>query len=524
MSGDGEWGKAEVLDLLAEAGSLGAGLPAAPPADPDSPEFLQHLADTCPLNDAGNAARLLARHGQDLCYVEGVGWHTWSGAHWDGESGRRGAERLAAAAGAAFRAEVPFHFDTKPQQIEREAAGDYFKRVVKWAAQGGGNGVVRGMLTAAERSVCKPPPEMDADPRLFACANATLELRQTPDADGRLVAARAHDRADYVTHISPADYNPDADCPRWRQFVAEVQPDPEVRLWLQRFCGYLLSGLTSEQIVLCCEGAGANGKSIFWLAIRHVLGQHAAAIAPASFIRNDHRDGSAPSPDLARLPGKRLGLVSEWKRGQVLDEGSMKAWTGGDPITVRKLHREPFEFRPVIKLVFTWNNRPVVKAGDDGTWRRLRVLPWPVIIPKERRIQEDVLLGWFREEASGILNWLLDGWALWVERGLAPEPPVMTAVTAEFQGESDSIGLWLREACSLSGGHWEEASALYEHYAAWVKRDGNDPVSQKAFGVGLSERGFRKGRQPGSGRIMRLGVQPRHFAQDAQQSDDIGGY
>lgn len=504
MSGDGQWGKADVLSFLThppwEGQPQGRQAPPLPP--PDTDDFLRHLAEHCPLDDAGNARRLIARHGGDLVHVDGMGWHAWTGTHWSGEEGARIAERCAAETAKRFVEEIPFV--VQHRKIQTETAENFHKRVTAWAAGAANQGKVRSMLSAAERDLCRYPHEMDADPLLFVCQNTALRLHQSPDAAGQLVSAEALDRAAYATHYSPVEYQPDADCPRWRRFLEEVQPDPEVRLWLQRFCGYLLSGLTSEQIVLCCEGSGANGKSIFWLALRHILGNHAAAIAPASIARNDHKDGSAATPDLARLPGKRLGMVSEWKRGQVLDEGLMKAWTGGDPITVRKLHQAPFEFRPVLKLVFTWNTRPVVKAGDDGTWRRLRVLPWPVTIPPERQTPEHVLLAAFREEAPGILNWMLYGWRLWVERGLKPEPAVMTDVTTEFRGESDSVGLFLRERCSFDADAWCFASNLFEEYGQFCSAMGVESISQTRFGTALSEKGYRKGKR--SGVVIRKGL------------------
>jgi hypothetical protein len=39
------------------------------------------LADL-PRNDSGNADRLIARHGADMRYVRGVGWHYWDQNHW----------------------------------------------------------------------------------------------------------------------------------------------------------------------------------------------------------------------------------------------------------------------------------------------------------------------------------------------------------------------------------------------------------------------------------------------------------
>src|SRR5467141_3667487 len=35
-----------------------------------------------PLSDLGNAERLVARHGVDVRFVPGMGWHAWDGRRW----------------------------------------------------------------------------------------------------------------------------------------------------------------------------------------------------------------------------------------------------------------------------------------------------------------------------------------------------------------------------------------------------------------------------------------------------------
>jgi hypothetical protein len=58
-------------------------------------------------------------------------------------------------------------------------------------------------------------------------------------------------------------YDPNADCPRFRKFLKEVQPDREIRAFLRVWQGYCLTGLTNEQILVYFLGDGANPTSVW---------------------------------------------------------------------------------------------------------------------------------------------------------------------------------------------------------------------------------------------------------------------
>jgi putative DNA primase/helicase len=64
--------------------------------------------------------------------------------------------------------------------------------------------------------------------------------------------------------------------------------------------------------------------------------------------------------DLAALVGRRLVTSSETNEAIRLNEGRVKALTGGDPITARFLHREFFTFHPVAKFWLSVNHKPRV--------------------------------------------------------------------------------------------------------------------------------------------------------------------
>jgi putative DNA primase/helicase len=54
------------------------------------------------------------------------------------------------------------------------------------------------------------------------------------------------------------------------------------------------------------------------------------------------------------------------------------------------------------------NHKPLVGGTDEGIWRRLRLVPFEVIIPGEERDED--LGGKLAGEAGAILAWLVTGY------------------------------------------------------------------------------------------------------------------
>ena len=105
-------------------------------------------------------------------------------------------------------------------------------------------------------------------------------------------------------------------------------------------------------------GSGANGKSTLFNAIRSVLADYALNLP---FSTLEHRQQTNIPNDLAMLPGMRFVTASETDEDTRLNEARVKALTGGDPITTKYLHREFFEFSPVMKVWLGVNHRPMVR-------------------------------------------------------------------------------------------------------------------------------------------------------------------
>jgi putative DNA primase/helicase len=453
---------------------------------------LAHL----PRNDLGNAERLITRYGKDLMYVAdggAIGWYAWDEqlGHWSRELGEMRSQMMAQETAKAIRSEARALDQGGPGKDESKL--DHTDRVdglYKFATGSGNAGRLEAMLRTAQPQLTRRGRDLDADARLLNLANGTMDLGINLDVGGEL-ACRKPERGDLISRRASTVWDPNAQAPRFLAFLEEILPDPEVRLFLQRFFGYCLTGEIGEQCMLLFYGRGANGKSTLLNVIRAVLGDYVAGVPVTSLLDARAGKGGEPSPDLARLPGARLVLASEPERKSRLSSAMIKQLTGGEPITVRPLWGEFFEFTPQFKLVLTFNARPIVPADDDGMWRRLLMVGFDVKITKPVAHYHDVLL----EEASGILNWMLDGYLMWRERGLAA-PEQVRSLTEEYRRDSDPIGQFLEHCIVLENTPLADdgtrSAEVFECYEAWCLENAMRPVSPNGFGRAMTERGYQR--------------------------------
>jgi putative DNA primase/helicase len=268
----------------------------------------------------------------------------------------------------------------------------------------------------------------------------------------------------------------------------------ELISFLQRAIGYSLTGDISEQVLLLLYGVGSNGKSTLLEIIRLILGDYALNTPFSTFLM---RDNETVRNDLARLVGARFVSSIEVKASQRLDEAVVKQLTGGDTITARFLYREYFEFVPCFKLWLAVNHKPVIRGTEEAIWRRIRLIPFEVIIPERVRDKKFPLK--LQSELSGILRWALQGCLDWQDQGLdAPEEVIQA--TASYRSEMDILGNFLAEYVVHTPGAKLGARELYEQYCSWCEKEGEKAISSVWFSRNLHDRGFKAQRTTGGKR------------------------
>jgi putative DNA primase/helicase len=255
--------------------------------------------------------------------------------------------------------------------------------------------------------------------------------------------------------------------------------------FLQRAIGYSLAGYLDEQCMFFLVGKGSNGKTTLLNTIQHVFGDYAATTPAQTFLAS--RYGNQQTNDLAKLVGIRFVTASETEKGERLAESKLKRITGGDRIRCRGLYEEFFEYDPQFKLWLATNDPPNFSGGDYSISRRIYVVEFPVTFDAASRDQG--LQARLLNEASGILNWALQGYAEWRMQGLNPPKDVMLA-TKSYSTENDSVGQFIEACCIIEPTAKETTGKLHQAYEDWCRESGIEPLPSNSFGKELKRRDF----------------------------------
>jgi putative DNA primase/helicase len=415
--------------------------------------------------DLGNADRFVDAHRDRVLWCHArKAYLCWDGKRyaWD--------ERGEAVKLAHLAARSIFHEAADAESDEEQ------KAISKWALASQNESRINAMLSQAKPYLAVGMEELDRDPWLINCQNGTVDLRT-----GKL---KDHDPADRITKIVPVDYDPDAPCPRFKQFLKETLVDDAVITFVKRYSGYTLTGITRERLLAILYGFGKNGKTTLVELLRDVMGDYATNTDTETLLMRKYQ---GVGNDVAALKGARFVSAAEVEQGRRLAESKVKQLTGRDTVTARFLFGEPFSFRPAFKLWLSTNNKPVIQGTDDAIWDRLRLIPFTQRFDGDR--QDPRLPEKLRSELAGVLAWMVEGCLEWQEHGLG-EPDSVREATEQYRAEMDTLAAFIEDRCVVREDVVAPATPLYKQYQMWCDAAGEKPETQKMFGMRLRERGF----------------------------------
>jgi putative DNA primase/helicase len=395
-------------------------------------------------------------------------WYIWNGSWWEEDRLDRVPE-LAAVTIDGLRTWVG----------EAQGPDEFKRRSAHYNASAkAGRREALLSLAGTDPDIVVAVDQLDSHPLLLACRNGTVDL-----TSGELRPAHP---ADLLTRGVAVDYDPDAFSEHWVAFLDTIfSGDAELVSYVQRLLGYCLTGIVREHVVPVLAGVGANGKSTLIGVVQDLLGEHAITAPEGLIIRRDHE----PHPErLAILRSRRLVISSELEQRAILAESVVKMLTGGDTISARELYGRRFNFKPSHKVVLVTNHRPRVHSTDHAIWRRLRVVPFSVVIAESeqdprlrRRLVED--------DGPAVLAWLVQGAVSWNRDGLG-EFDVVTAATEDYRQSEDVFGAWLAECTvSVDRSVRTKVGELWSSWRSWCEQAGERPGRQQTFSLALEDHG-----------------------------------
>jgi len=395
-----------------------------------------------PMTDAGNAERFAYYNQGNICFDSRANsWRIFNGKYWRIESE---VYRLGIETARRIKKEAEVVQD-------RNLSQQLFTHAIRTESKP----KLDAMLAISESMMAVDPGKFDADIFLFNCQNGTINLKT-----GQL---KPHDKNDYITKISPVEYEPETDTALFMSFLCDLTGgDSAVVESLQKLVGYTLSGDVSEESVQIAIGRENTGKTTLLEAMKTAWGTYAATINFETLVRK--KGDSGISNDIARLAGARLVSGDEVDEGKNLAEGLLKAVSGGNTLVARFLHKEFFEFQPQFKLWLAANHAPKVSAEDGAIWRRLIRLPFDHIVPKEKR-DKSLKLKLKNPDIGGrqILKFAVDGCLLWQKEGLKLADAIVTA-TEKYREECDTLKDYFEECCQFIPGAWTSSKDIQDNY------------------------------------------------------------
>lgn len=456
--------------------------------------------------DAGNAAVFSEYFKGELLFSDALGWLRWNGKKWDNsdhhatacalefsavmlnearsayiEAVAKEAELKAARAGESVAlldeaGETPENDELAKATKDAKSAKAYFA----WAQKTRSKPRIDAMVALSKPKLVIAAEKLDPNPFDLNTPAGIIDLKT-----GLL---RSHDSAAHCTKITRYSRG-NKGAERWNSFLQQITDgDIEYQQYLQQLFGLAAIGKVYEESLYIPYGDGSNGKSTLTNSIHGAMGDYAGSICVDILTTVQQNRGAS----LATLRGKRLVTAGELEEHQRLSAAMLKRITSTDKITIEMKYKAPEDIIPTHTLVLSTNHLPHVGSRDQGTWRRIRVLPFTHIFPKAKGILNyaDVL-----EQKSGesIIAWVVEGARQVIAQDFKIGIPMCIAkATQKYQQEEDWLRNFLNECCDLSDPNERtQASVLYKHYQEWARGMNEYVRRQSDFSQALEAEGFK---------------------------------
>jgi len=250
-----------------------------------------------------------------------------------------------------------------------------------------------------------------------------------------------HSPTNISTIQLPVTYDPSVTCPRWLQFLDEIQPESESRGILQEISGLALIGDTRYEKSFWLYGAGGNGKGTYLNTISAMLGDQNISSEELQTLNEPFH--------AINLFGKLVNISTEVVSGDISETTLFKKIISGDMISDSYKMQDRINFRPFCLMLFSLNELPTIYDNTDAFFDRISIIKFPVNFRQDPRHDEN-LLAKLKSELDGIFIWALAGLKrLEATRTFTRSPNTLKEVS-EYRQTNDKVACFIADRYTVS--------------------------------------------------------------------------
>ena len=364
---------------------------------------------------------------------------------------------------------------------------------------------IANTLSAAKPMVSIDINDLDKDEFLLNTPEATINLKNGSRG------SQLHDPNDLITKITGCSAGADGK-EIWNDALKLFFcNDKELIDYVQEIVGMASVGKVYLEALIIAYGEGRNGKSTFWNTISRVLGTYAGNMSADTLTVGCRRN---VKPEMAELKGKRLIIAAELEEGMRLSTSVLKQLCSTDVIYAEKKFKEPFGFVPSHTVVLYTNHLPRVGASDEGTWRRLIVIPFQAKIDGNSDVKNysDYL---YQNAGPAIMTWIVEGAKKAIQHDFKiPLPAVVQNAINIYRDQNDWLGQFLTECCEVGDGFEAKSGELYQEYRSYCMRTGEYTRSTTDFYAGIEKAGLIRKKKKSGMWVQGVQVKNEEFMED----------
>lgn len=294
----------------------------------------------------------------------------------------------------------------------------------------------------------------------------------------------------------------------WTDFLAMITcGDKALEDYLQLLAGMSATGLVTQEFAAFSIGGGKNGKSTFYGALQGVLGDYAGTLSTDVIIKGNTQNRFA----FANIRGKRLIVCPELEENKTLSTEQLKRISSAeDPIDFEKKGKDLEKLPRTFHLHLFANSLPKVDSIDEGTWRRIRVIPFKATMPTgEKKILSYASTVLVPQAGGAILQWIIDGAVKAYKCGFNFEdPPAVLEETRIYRAAEDWLETFIADRCIVDKSNFRlriQAKDLRKAWAIYARENMYINRSDAELSAAMTAKGFQK-TTGGQGRVYWHGI------------------